>query len=562
MSDPVWFSAYDANVPRQLSYPEEPLYRLLEKISQRYPQHVALDFMGYQVKYGQLWQQVQHIARSLQDLGIKPGDRVAIMLPNTPQQVMAFYGITLAGAVVVNVSPLYVARELALQLQDSGAETLIILDQFYPRYAEIAESVGVKQVFVTGIQHALPFPKNILYPLREKLQHHWTEIPKEVMHFERLLQNDQLPLPHHRSLDDVTLLQYTGGTTGTPKGTMLSQRNLVANTYQALAWLPDLKEGSEIVLAAIPFFHVYGMTVGMNLALLLGAKIVLIPNPRDIKTLLHAIDQHKPSIFPGVPTLYAAINQHPDTPKHNLHSIRVCISGSAPLPAEVANQFIKITQGAHLVEGYGLTEASPITHVNPIYGQQIVGSIGLPIPGVLAQIMDTQGQPMAITEVGELWVQGDNIMLGYWNNPSETAKVLPIYNHKHWLATGDMARMDAQGYFYIVDRQKDVILVSGFNVYPREVEEVLYQHPAVLEVAVFGVSDHYRGEHPKAAIVLKTGQHATAQELEHFCRERLSPYKIPREYDFYAELPKSAVGKILRRALKNNAISPSKTDIS
>ncbi|MBB6098176.1 long-chain acyl-CoA synthetase [Deinobacterium chartae] len=548
-----WFAHYEKGVPHHLEVPPVPLHRLLEASADRFPDRVAVEFLGKQTTFRELLDQVRRFATALQALGVRRGDRVAIMLPNSPQFLIAFYGASMAGAVAVNTSPLYVARELAHQMVDSEAETLIMLDQFFPRYQEVAGEIPVKRVIVTGIQDALPFPKNLLYPLREKLKKRWTTVkPQSHVHFlpQLLARHSPNPARVDFAPDDVALLQYTGGTTGVPKGAMLSHRNLVSNTYQCRAWMRDLIDGQEVVLGAIPFFHVYGMTVAMNLSVMMGAALVLVPNPRDLKMLLGIIQKRRPTVFPAVPTLYNAINNHPDTPQYDLSSIRACISGSAPLPIETAHKFKEITRGANLVEGYGLTETSPVTHVNPIYGENRTGTIGLPLPGVDARVVDQDGHELPPGEIGELAVSGPNVMLGYWRNETETARALrSLEGGATWLMTGDMATMDQDGYFRIVDRKKDLIIAGGYNIYPREVEEVLYAHPAVLEAAVVGVPDPYRGETVKAFLVLRPGTTATAEEISAFCRERLSPYKVPRQVEFRSELPKTAVGKILRRAL-------------
>ncbi len=549
-----WFQHYERGVPRDIPPCDAPVHELLRRSAERFPERTAVSFVGAKTSYRALWQQVRRFASALQKMGVRPGDRVSVMLPNCPQFLVAFFGASLAGAVVVNTSPLYVARELEHQLIDSGSETLVMLDSFYPRYAEVAGRVPVRRVIVTGIQDALPFPKNLLYPVRERLQKRWVPVKAggSVLDWRSVLRGESPdPQPVPTRPDDVALLQYTGGTTGTPKGAMLTHRNLVANCEQNIAVITDLREGQEVMLAAIPFFHVYGMTTAMNVGLRIGATIVLVPNARDVPMLLSLISGCRPTLFPGVPTLYNAINNHPDTPKHDLTSIRACISGSAPLPLETARRFSEITGGANLVEGYGLTEASPVTHVNPLHGEQHVGSIGLPLPGEDAAVFSAEGERLAPGEVGELWVSGPNVMAGYWQRPDESAKVLREHGGKTWLATGDVAVMDESGYFRIVDRQKDVIIAGGFNIYPREVEEVLYAHPAVLEVAVTGIRDAYRGESVKAFVVFKPGQSVTWDELKGFCRERLSPYKVPRAFEQRAELPKSAAGKILRRVLQN-----------
>ncbi|AKH17851.1 long-chain fatty acid--CoA ligase [Deinococcus soli (ex Cha et al. 2016)] len=551
-----WLAHYEAGVPHTFRPSGLTLPQLLERTAQKYPDRVALSFVGATTSYRDLWQQVQRFASGLQKMGVQPGDRVSIMLPNTPQFVVAFYGTLLAGAVAVNTSPMYTPSELEHQLQDSGSETLVIFDSFYPRYAEIQSRVNVRRVLVTGVQDALSFPKNLLYPVKAKREGTWVNVPfgERVLSMRKVIAS-QTPTPQPVTLnaDDVALLQYTGGTTGVPKGAMLTHGNLVSNCEQARCWMTDLREGQETTLASIPFFHVYGMTVAMNLSVLIGATIVLIPNPRDLPMTLKAVQQTRATLFPAVPTLYNAINNHPDTPKYDLTSIRACISGSAPLLIETARKFREITNGANLVEGYGLTEASPCTHTNPIYGEQREGSIGIPFPGVHAIVVGDDGQMVAPGEVGELWIAGPMIMKGYWQKPDETAKTLVQAHGLTWLMTGDMATMDPDGYFRIVDRKKDLIIAGGFNIYPREVEEALISHPAVLEAAAVGLPDAYRGESVHAVVALKPGATATEGDIIAHCREILSAYKVPRSVEFRAELPKTAAMKILRRQLAQEA---------
>ncbi|GEM87608.1 long-chain-fatty-acid--CoA ligase [Meiothermus granaticius] len=547
-----WLNHYDPGVPADIEYPEAPLWQLLESSAQQYPEHLALDLLGYTLKYKDLWKQVLAFAGLLQERGVKPGDRVAIMLPNSPQFVIAFYGILAAGAVCVNVNPLYTPRELRHQLLDSGAETLVILDLLWPRYAELEAELPVQRVFTTGLQDYLPFPKNLLYPVKMRREKRWVTLPPHPKRtdFKRALKaSTPLAQPHPAKPDDVALLQYTGGTTGISKGAMLSHRNLVSNVYQTIAWSPESRAmaGKGVMLTAIPLFHVYGMTVAMNYGLALGYKLVLLPRP-EVAACIEAIERHHVTHFPGVPTLYVGFNHFPGIERRKVGTVKICNSGAAPLPLEVIETFEKLT-GGRLLEGYGLTEAAPVTHSNPVSGQRKRGSVGLPLPGVDAAVVDDTLRELPPGEVGELAVRGPNIMLGYWGQPEETAKVLKI----DWLLTGDMARMDEDGYFYIVDRKKDLIIAGGYNIYPREVEEVLYSHPAVQEAAVVGVPDPYRGETVAAFVVLKPGQSVTADELDQFCRQQLAAYKVPHIYKFRSELPKSAVGKILRRELREMA---------
>ena len=543
-----WYAHYDEGVPREVDYPEVPLYELMRRTAEANPEKQALDFMGRRMSYGRLWEETRRFARALQDLGVQPGDRVAIMLPNSPQFVIAFYGALLAGAVAVNTNPLYTPRELSHQLRDAGAETLVILDLLWPRYAEVADEVPVKRVITTGLQDYLPFPKNWLFPLKAKKEGRWVNLPRDPKRhdWKRLLQAPPSPKEHPIQTDDLALLQYTGGTTGVSKGAMLTHRNLISNVYQVDAWEPGQVWKNGVMLSVIPFFHVYGMTVSMNYSVMRGMKMVLLPR-FEIAEVVSAIEKHRVTHFPGVPTMYVAFNTFPGIENRNIRTIKVCLSGAAPLPVEVATKFEELT-GAKLVEGYGLTEAAPVTHCNPLYGERKVGSIGLPFPSVDAYCADPEGRPLPPGEAGELVVKGPNVMLGYWNRPEETAQTLK----DGWLFTGDVARMDEEGFFYIVDRKKDMIIAGGYNIYPREVEEVIYQHPAVKEAAVVGVPDAYRGETVKAFVVLKEGYAGEVgeDELRAFAKERLAAYKVPKLWEFRDDLPKTAVGKILRRMLR------------
>jgi long-chain acyl-CoA synthetase len=545
-----WLAHYDPGVPHEVEVPSIPLWRFLEDSARRFPNQVALEFLGKTLTYQELWDKSRRFAQGLRELGVKPGDRVAIMLPNTPQFVIAFFGTLMAGGVGVNVNPLYTPRELRHQLQDAGAETLVILDHLLPRFLEVERETPVKRVVVTGIKDFLPFPKNLLYPLKAKKDKLPLGFPKRegFYAFQSLLQHPPAT-PHASDPEDLALLQYTGGTTGISKGAMLTHRNLVANVLQIDAWDSTAKDllGKGVMLGALPFFHVYGMTVAMNYGLYSGYKIVLLPRP-EIHAVVEAIEKHGVTHFPGVPTLYVAFNNFPGIEKRNVKSIRICLSGAAPLPVEVAKRFEEIT-GARLLEGYGLSEASPVTHSNPVLGPIKKGSIGMPLPSVEAKVVDEEGKEVPLGEVGELIVKGPNVMKGYWNRPEETQKALK----DGWLFTGDLARMDEDGYFYIVDRKKDMIIAGGYNIYPREVEEVLYGHEAVQEAAVVGVPDPYRGETVAAFIVLKGDYRGKVMEkdIEAFCRENLAAYKVPRIIQFRDSLPKSSVGKILRRELRD-----------
>ncbi|WP_336606263.1 AMP-binding protein [Fictibacillus marinisediminis] len=545
-----WLNHYPPEIPSEVEYKEQPLFTYLEEAATKNPEKVALHFLGKEMSYQQLYESAVRFSNGLSSLGIGKGDRVAIMLPNCPQAVIAYYGILLAGGIVVQTNPLYTERELSHQLEDSGAAAIVCLDQLFSRVASVKELTQLQHVIVTGIKDYLPFPKNVLYPFVQKKQKPFTVVDVQyggsVHSFKELIsksENRRIPVDVHPK-EDVALLQYTGGTTGPAKGVMLTHANLVVNSKQCSIWIYKHRIGEEVVLAALPFFHVYGMTVVMNQAIMTRAKLIILPR-FDPKQVLQTIHKQRPTLFPGAPTMYIALLNHPDLMKYDLSSIQACISGSAPLPMEVQQKFQSIISGS-LVEGYGLTEASPVTHANLIYGKQVKGSIGLPWPNTEAAIYSTErGEFAEIGEVGELLVRGPQVMRGYWNQPEETAAVFK----DDWLMTGDMGYMDENGYFYIVDRKKDLIIAGGYNIYPREIEEVLYEHEAVKEAVVVGIPDPYRGETVKAFVVLKENAVCTEDQLNKYCRENLAAFKVPRVYEFRSELPKTMVGKILRRVL-------------
>lgn len=543
-----WLACYEPNVPESIPYPDVPLYQLLNDAVSRFPKNKALSFYGKETTYKELDVQTTRFANALKSLGVKKGDRVAVMLPNVPQCVIAYYGVLKLGAVVVMTNPLYVNREIQVQMVDSGAETIIALDFFYPRIASVFKETPLKNIILTSIRDGLPLLLSLLYPIKAKKEGQWIKVPHKppVYNMARLIKSapDSVPdVAVHSS--DLALLQYTGGTTGTPKGVMLSHSNLVANTLQCRYWMTNLIEGEEIFLAVIPFFHVYGMSTCMNLAIHLGATLVL--QPRFVtKDVLKAIRKTRPTLFMGIQAMYVAINNFPGVQGYDLSSIKTCISGAGPLHVEVQRRFEAIT-GGKLVEGFGLSEASPVTHCSPINGKRKPGSIGLPFPDTVAKIVDeeTGTKSLKIGEIGELVVKGPQVMQGYWKKTDETDQTL----RDGWLYTGDMARMDEEGYFFIVDRKKDMIKTKGENVYPRDVEEVIFEHAKVKDAVVLGLPDHFAGEIVKAYIVLKEGESSTAEEMIRFCRERLARFKVPKQVEFRKELPKTIIGKVLRRVL-------------
>ena len=535
-----WLRFYEPGVPHTLSYPDIAVHQFLDDTAAQYPQAVGTVFFGAQQTFAELQDRAGRFASALRRLGVKPGDRVSLHLPNSPQFVIAYYGALAAGAIVVPFNPLYVEREIEHQLIDSGAEVAVTLDLLYPRLAAVRAHTRVREVIVSAINDFFPPMLRLLYPIKARREGHVVAVPaaRDIHRFRDLMEAGAPAGPVRIDPSSTAVLLYTGGTTGVPKGAVLTHRNLVCNVLQARSWFTALRPGQDTMVAVIPFFHSYGMTSAMNFSVATATRMVLIPR-FQLDMVLKAINRYRPQIFPGVPTIYSAINAYPELKRYNLSSITACISGAAGLPVEVQKRF-ETSTGGKLVEGYGLTETSPITHVNPINGVRRAGSIGLPVPDTDARIVDANTDG-----VGELAITGPQVMTGYWNQPGETAQVL----RDGWLLTGDMARMDSDGFFYIVDRKKELILTGGYNVFPREVEEVLYGHPAVAEAATIGVPDPHRGEVVKAFVVLKEGQRATADDIIEYCRPRLAPYKVPKLVEFRTQLPKSLIGKILRRVL-------------
>jgi len=546
-----WLKFYEPGVPPVLTYPEITLGNVLSQTAGNYPHHAALVFYGKKITYKELDALVNQFAHALIGIGVGKGDRVALMLPNIPQMVIAYYGTLRIGAVAVPTNPLYHEHELEVQLHDSGAETIVAVDMFYPVLSRVLSRTKVKHVVLCGVKDFLPFPLNFLYPIKARIEKQWVSVRRmpPLYDFEEMLRHaPATPTNVDVASTDTALLQYTGGTTGVPKGAVLTHRNLVVNSTQTKAWLSHAQEGREIILAAIPFFHVYGMTTAMNFGVLIGAEMILVPKFHT-KEVITMIDKYHPTIFPGIQAMYLAIGNYPGITKYDLTSLHAAISGAGPLMREVQERFELLTK-ARIVEGYGLSEASPVTHANPIFGNRKIGSIGLPWPDTEARIVDlaTGEFLVPVGETGELIIRGPQVMQRYWNKPDETARTL----RNGWLYTGDIAKMDADGYFYIVDRIKDMIKTVGENVYPREVEEVLFKHPKVKEAVVVGLPDQFLGEKIKAYIVLKDGQLATEEEIIEYCSENLSKFKVPKEIDFRPQIPKTAVGKVRRYVLRND----------
>ncbi|WP_057911499.1 long-chain-fatty-acid--CoA ligase [Peribacillus muralis] len=550
MSHKPWQAIYPEQIPADLSYEDKPLYSFLKESAEEFPDKVSIHFQGKELTYREVYESSLKFADYLKSIGLQKGERVAVMLPNCPQGVISFFGILMAGGVVVQTNPTYTERELEYQMKDSGAKMILVMDILFPRVTAVASRTNIEHIIVTAIKEYLPFPKNIIYPFIQKKQygivvkvehagnHHlFTEIMKRNVH-------EEVAEPIDVN-EDLALLQYTGGTTGFPKGVMLTHKNLLANTKMCNAWLYRNRRGEERILAILPFFHVYGMTTVLVLSVMEGNTMIIMPK-FDVEATLKTIQKQKPTMFPGAPTMYIGLLNHPDIAKYDLSSINACISGSAPLPLEVQEQFEKMT-GGKLVEGYGLSETSPVTHGNFIWDQpRVKGSIGLPWPDTDSVILSLEtGEELPPNEIGEIAIKGPQVMKGYWNRPEETESTFK----DGWLLTGDLGYMDEQGFFYVVERKKDTIIAGGFNIYPREVEEVLYEHEAIQEVVVAGIPDPYRGETVKAYVVLKKNASVTEAELNEFVRKSLASYKVPRSYEFREELPKTTIGKILRRVL-------------
>lgn len=552
MTAKPWLDLYPSEIRKTLDYERIPLQEYLVRAGTKYPDKTAIHFMGKDVSFKEFYESSLKFANYLRSIGIKKGDRVAIMLPNCPQNAIAYFGILFSGAIVVQTNPLYTERELKYQMSDSGAKAIISLDILYPRITNVVKETELEHVIITGIKDFLPFPKNVIYPFIQKKEYGLVvKVEHRGMnHLFTEMMKISKPNPIRTEFDfdeDIAILQYTGGTTGPPKGVMLTHKNLISNTAMCGEWMHKCEDGEETVLGILPFFHVYGMTTVLILSVMLGNKMVLLPK-FDVETALKTIDKQKPTIFPGAPTIYIGLLNHPDIKKYDLSSIKACMSGSAALPLEVQQRFEKVT-GGKLVEGYGLTETSPVTHANFIWEtERTKGSVGVPWPDTDSCILGPDSSvPMKPGEVGEIAVKGPQVMKGYWNKPEDTEGTF----RDGWFLTGDLGYMDEKGYFYVVDRKKDMIIAGGFNIYPREIEEVLYEHDAILECVAAGIPDPYRGETVKVFIVLKEGAKVTEEELDKYCRTKLAAFKVPRQYEFRTELPKTAVGKILRRTLIN-----------
>jgi long-chain acyl-CoA synthetase len=548
-----WLASYPPEVPAEYDFPEVPLTRLLDDAAASFPTTTALAFLGTRITYRELKDSVDRFATALAGLGVQKGDRVALVLPNCPQNVIAFFAALRLGAIVVEHNPLYTQAEMAHQLADCGAEVVICLDKVYDTVNAVRGQTKVREVVVASVVEYLPAKERLMLQLpvakAKKVKAEISApVPKGVKTFLKVLAGAKTParqVPVDPK-NDLALLQYTGGTTGLSKGAKLTHFNLVANTYQNRLWLPDVQAGREVTLAVLPLFHAYGLTVCMNLSVLLGGMLVLIPK-FDLDAVFKAIDEFKPTLFPGVPPIYKAIVDSPEVRRHDLKSIKACISGAMKLPLETQEQFEKVS-GGRLVEGYGMTETSPSTHGNPIYGKRKIGTIGMPLPGTECTIVsqDDASVEVPVGEPGELAIRGPQVFSGYWNRDEESAA---SFTADGFLLTGDVARMDEEGYFEIVDRKKELIIAGGFNIYPSEVENVLFSLEGVADAVVAGVPDKYRGETVKAYVVRQPGATLTEQDVIDHCAQSLAAYKVPKIVEFREALPRTIVGKVLRRVL-------------
>ncbi|SFB11978.1 long-chain acyl-CoA synthetase [Lentibacillus halodurans] len=529
----VWQKHYPAHIKHEIDIPDDSLPEMLQKTINDFGGHKALSFYGYEITYTELGQQSEAFANALQQDGFTKGDRIALMLPNCPQYVISYYGVLQAGGIVTQVNPMLVGKELAYILKDSGAETIVIYKPLLPVLNQVIEETSVKRI------------------IKVNLEGRQTEDGMAVSFPDFLNKAEGSPEPVDMTpSEDVAVLQYTGGTTGRSKGAMLTHRNLLANVIQSYEYFKDTIEfGKERFLTVIPLFHVFGMTSCMNLSIYTGSMSIMLPK-FELDDVLHTIKELQPTSFPGVPTMYVAITNHPRADQYGIDSIRTCNSGSAPMPGEVMRTFESKT-GAKILEGYGLSESSPTTHCNPSFAERKPGSIGIGLPSTDYKIVDLVdgSNELPAGEAGEIIIKGPQVMKGYWNMPDETAETL----RDGWLHTGDIAYMDEEGFAYIIDRKKDLIIASGYNIYPRDVEEIMYEHPAIQEVVVVGVPDRYRGETVKAVAVLKDGETVTEEALIDYCRKNMAVYKVPRIIEFRDELPKTNVGKILRRKIREES---------
>ncbi|RKQ35754.1 long-chain-fatty-acid--CoA ligase [Oceanobacillus halophilus] len=522
LEEPRWYKSYPSDINRNLEIPEVPVYSLLKATSEKYDKRTAIIHENEKITYEQLKERIDMLAGAWNELGLRKGERVGLMISNQPNYIISYYAAMKLGLIVVQINPRYTARELLQIVNDSDTKYIVVEEESMETVKQLEDMYVFEHIFVTG-------KGNTEYPSIGKISESAIPFDKEVTIYPK---------------DDVAVIQYTGGTSGLIKGAMLTHYNLVANVYQSYAMYGKRMEfGNEVVLTATPLYHVYAMTSAMNLGIYIGATILLI-NKFDVTKVLEIIKQYQPTFFPGVPRMYNAFVNHKNVEEYGLNSLKFCSSGSAPLPIEVIRKFEKLTD-AVIGEGFGLSEASPSTHRNPPSGTRKVGSVGIPFPNTDCKVVDDEDMELPIGTVGELIIKGPQIMKGYWNNEEETKYAL----RNGWLYTGDLAKQDEDGYFYIVGRKKEMVINGGFNVYPQEIENILYEHPDIKECAVVGIPHPEKGEIVKAFIVPKEKVVIDFEEVKGFCYRNLTPYKVPKEFEIIEELPRNTVGKILKRVL-------------
>jgi long-chain acyl-CoA synthetase len=553
--DRLWYKSYAKGVPTHIDYESTSMPQALNRTVKNFPDKTALIFVDSKISYRQLNEMANRFANFLIDMGVKPGDKVAMLMPNMPQLVAATYGAWRAGAVVVMNNPLYTDTELEYQFNNSESSVLVAIDLICPRMIALRPKTKIKKIVVAHIRDHLKFPKKQLLPIVAKDKHRNIPSTADVYEWWDLLKkypatDPNIPIP----FDGLACLQYTGGTTGVSKGVMLSHANLSKNVQQIISWFPGFNQGEITQLGVLPIFHSFGLTCCMNLCIWMGWADVLIPRPEP-QAILEAVDKYKVNFFPAVPTMYVGVLNHPKAGEFNLTSIKGCFSGAAPLPVEVIKEFETKT-GSQICEGYGLSETTPVATTNPFGGKAKPGSIGLPMPDTELKIVDLSdgNKELPVGEAGEVLIKGPQVMSGYYKMPDETANSLK----DGWLYTGDIGKMDEEGYFYIVDRKKDMIIAGGYNIYPREIDEILFEHPKILEACAVGIPDPYRGETVKAYVVLKPGETMTGEEVIQYCSTKLAKYKIPKSVEFLPSLPKSGVGKILRKELRTMEMAKKK----
>ena len=547
MEERIWHKSYAPGVPTSIKYDETPLPMALGRTAGRFPDSTAIIMMGKKISFRELDELVNRFAGALTGLGVRKGDKVAVIMPNMPQVIIAVYAVWRLGGVVVMNNPLYTERELEYQLNDSECKMAICMDMLVPRIQKLKDKTMITEIVACHLRDYLPFPVKQLFPFLKKGLHRKTD-PNEGVHDFLDLVSKYPPVKPDVDVkfSDLSTLLYTGGTTGVSKGVMLSHANICSNVQQLAAWIPEVREGNESIMGIFPIFHTAGFTAVMNQSLYRGITTILVPRP-DPETVLKMTLKYKPDWFPCVPTIYVGLLGHPDFPKADFSFIKGCVSGAAPLAVETIRKWEEAV-GATIVEVYGLTECSPLSHANPWGGKTKVGSVGIPVPDTDCRIVDleTGEKDLTIGEAGEIILKGPQVTQGYYKRPDETAKAII----DGWFYTGDIGYMDEDGYLYIVDRKKDMIIAGGYNIYPRDIDEVLFEHPKILEACAVGVPDPYRGETVKAFVVVKPGETLTEAEVIAFCRERLAAYKAPKMVEFLDDLPKSNVGKVLRKNLR------------